>query len=160
MKHLIPLVYIFAALCGCATKPAIAEYEELFLKDAVQIMSWPDSAQSLTESIHRTYTVASAFLEAYPDEKDVGDIVLTVMQFSSDILHGINNINSAINFYCQEHSAYMENKTVEQSKILYQHLSDILLDIQQLYVQLRLREPMFNVLKNTMMRHIFSYSTP
>jgi hypothetical protein len=156
------ILFVLGCFSGCATKAAVTEtdYDALILRDIVQVISWQDNAKALTESMYRASIVASSFWETYPNERDVEMIAHETMTFASEILHEIVNIDVAVDAYIQMHNTYVTNKTEIQGKILYQSIIDIVADIQHLYIQSRLWEPIFDTLQSTMIRYDFHYISP
>jgi hypothetical protein len=160
MKHTVSIfsfVLILVIFPGCATKAAITmpDYDELILKDIVQVISWFDTAQYFSSAVSRAQTVASAFLETYPDEREV---VLAFLEISLDMAQDIKNSYLAIRSYTQMHDAYISNKTETQGEILYQSLTDIVMGIDRWYIKYPAWGIALDLLKNAMDRRGFDYS--
>jgi hypothetical protein len=156
MKHAIPLIFILAVLCGCATKPAaVAEqnYEELFLKEILHIVSWLDTVRSVSDDVETARVVSRALFDAYPNDADITEIALDIAKFSADIHTKAMDIDTTVSSYMRAHENYLKNSTSQQAEELYQHLSDIITDIDRWYSYVALWDRIFERLETTMNRY-------
>jgi hypothetical protein len=163
MKHFVR-VFLFTlllAVClGCASTGAEISYEELFLRDAVQIIDWFDEAQFVETATRHSDETAFAFWAAYPNEKEIESMVRSATDTSLNIIGETITINIAIRSYMRTHNAYIENKTTALGKALYQNLVDITADIKRWYSLCLEWDSTFKHLDSMMQRYDFHYVAP
>jgi hypothetical protein len=142
---------------GCATKGAITKsnYDELILEDIVQIITWFDTVQRFSSAVNRAQTIASVYLDTYPDEIEV---VLAFLEISLDFAQDIRDIDLAIRAYTKIHNTYINNKTKTHGAVVYQSLTNITADIRYWYIKYPVWDTALNILINSMERRGFDHS--